>query len=122
MKPIKTYKEHRWVVLRKRILARDKYTDQVWKRYGKYKNADIVHHIFPVEYFPEYQYEEWNLISVAKSTHQQLHDRDNDQLTDMGKELLIRTARKRNIFVPAWILEEKRKDRRYFYGKGEMGR
>lgn len=111
------------MALRKRILVRDKYIDQYWKRYGKIMNADIVHHVFPVKDFPEYQWKEWNLVSVSRSTHQQLHDRESDELTDMGKELLVHIARKNRIDVPAWVLKEKRKDnRRYFYGKGEVGR
>lgn len=108
--------------MRKRILVRDKYLDQYWKRYGKFISADIVHHVFPVEYFPEYQWEEWNLVSVSKKTHMMLHDRENGLLTDMGKELLIYVARKNRIDVPNWILESRKgKQYRYFHEKGEMG-
>lgn len=117
---IRTYKEPRWVELRKRILHRDKYIDQYWKRYGKYKNADIVHHIFPVRDFPEYQWCEWNLISVNFNTHNMLHDRETDELTEMGQELLIRTARRNNIDIPTWYLERKKGKNykyRYWYGK-----
>lgn len=122
MKVVKTYKEPRWLALRHRVLVRDKYIDQYWSRYGRFISADMVHHIFPVKDFPEYCWEEWNLISVNRKTHELLHDRENDELTDMGKEILIRTARRNNIDVPAWVLKEKRKDnRRYFYGKGAMG-
>lgn len=120
MSSIKTYKEPRWVELRKRILKRDRYIDQYQKRYGKFKNADIVHHIFPVEDFPEYQYCEWNLISISKSTHNMLHDRESNKLTDIGKELLVRTARRNRIDIPSWYLVEEKGDnrkRRYFYGK-----
>lgn len=111
MKPLQTYKEKRWVELRKRILARDKHMDMVEKRYGRYKSADLVHHIFPVHLFPEYQYCEWNLISVSKATHNKLHDKD--ELSEKGKELLIRTAQKNNIPVPAWMYEEKKYKRKY---------
>ena len=31
--------------------------DQYLFRYGKFKQAELVHHIFPVEAFPEYQVE-----------------------------------------------------------------
>lgn len=114
---ITTYKEKRWVELRKRVLARDKYLDVIEKRYGHYRTADLVHHVFPVTLYPEYQYCEWNLVSVSKRTHNRLHDRNSDELSDMGKELLIRIAQKNNIPIPAWVYEEKRKgmkyDRRY---------
>lgn len=113
MNSIKTYKEHRWVNLRKRILIRDKYMDQYLKRYGKFRNADIVHHIFPVEHFPEYQFEEWNLISVSRATHNSFHDRNTNELTDVGLELLVRTARKNNIDIPTWLFKEKKKGMKY---------
>ena len=114
---IETYKEPRWVELRKKVLVRDKYIDHYLKRYGKLKNADIVHHIFPVKGFPEYQYCEWNLISVSRATHNLFHDRDTDELTDIGKELLIRTARRNNIDIPTWVKKGKENKRRYWYGK-----
>jgi 5-methylcytosine-specific restriction endonuclease McrA len=97
--------------LRKKILARDKYLDQYLKRYGKFKTADIVHHIFPVDEYPEYQYCEWNLISLSRSTHNMMHDRDTDELTDIGKELLVRTARRNGIEVPAF--RERKKGLKY---------
>lgn len=89
--------------------------DQYLKRYGKLKNADMVHHIFPVNDFPEYQYEPWNLISVARSTHNMFHDRETDELTDIGKELLIQTARRQKIEVPAWVLRKRKKGQKYLY-------
>lgn len=113
MKEIKTYKESRWVSLRRKVLYRDHFIDQYWKRYGKFKSADIVHHIFPVEDFPEYQYCEWNLISLARSTHNMMHDRNTNELTDIGKELLLRTARRNNIEVPAWLTREEPKKIKY---------
>lgn len=108
------YREKRWHELRKRILARDKYFDKVESRYGRYKSADLVHHIFPVKMFPEYKYCEWNLISVSWETHNKLHDRNSDDLSDLGKELLIRTAQKNNIPVPSWVYEEKKKFRKKY--------
>lgn len=73
----------------------------------------MVHHIFPVKDFPEYSYEPWNLISVSKSTHNLLHDRDTDELTDEGKELLVRTARKNKIEIPSGYLRERKKGKKY---------
>ena len=113
MNEIKSYKEPRWVALRRKILHRDRYIDQYEKRYGRFKNADMVHHIFPVRDFPEYQFCEWNLISVARSTHNKFHDQNTDDLTDTGKELLRYTALKNNIEIPMWIFREKKKGKKY---------
>lgn len=107
MKAIKTYKEPRWVRLRELALKRDKYIDQYQKRYGRLKQAEIVHHIFPVEDFPEYQYELWNLISISRETHNKLHDRNTNELTEKGIELLIRTARRNHLDVPTRYLERR---------------
>lgn len=94
------YDETKWKSKRVSILRRDGYQDQVLKRYGKLVQAEIVHHIFPVEEYPEFAYEDWNLTSVSVSTHNKLHDRITNELTEAGIELLRRTARKNNIEVP----------------------
>ena len=91
------YKTARWKNLRSRILRRDKYMCQLSLRYGKMVQADTVHHIFPRQLFPEYQWEDWNLISVSTATHERLHYRSGDGLTAEGLQLLERTARKNNI-------------------------
>lgn len=59
-----------------------------------------MHHIFPADEFPEYAYTDWNLISLTRHAHNTLHDRDTDELTEAGRQLLIRTARKNNIPIP----------------------
>ena len=89
----------KWERTRRSILARDGYLDQVAKRYGKRIEAQQVHHIFPREYFPEYIWQPWNMISVSTATHNKLHDRDGHKLTAAGWELLTRTARKQGINV-----------------------
>jgi len=94
------YTGEKWRRKRRAILRRDGYQDQVMRRYGKAAEATIVHHIFPLDEYPEYRYADWNLISVSMATHNQLHDRESDELTDMGVELLRRTARKNNIPIP----------------------
>ena len=91
------YKTKRWERLRRAILARDGYRCKVSARYGKNIPANTVHHIFPAEDYPQYKWEEWNLISLSAETHNAMHDRNTGALTDKGKELLERTARKRNI-------------------------
>ena len=98
MKQAETFYQHkRWIKLRVSILTRDCYTCQDSKRYGRRVQADTVHHIFPRDRFPEYQWEPWNLISLCSKAHDEMHDRITGQLTDKGKDLLIRTAIKRGM-------------------------
>lgn len=91
------YKSKKWQRLRKAVLARDNYQDQELKRYGKMVPAQVVHHVFPAEDYPEYRWCSWNLISVSAKTHNELHDRNTNALTDKGRELMERVARKRGI-------------------------
>lgn len=94
------YKTRRWLRLRAMVLRRDGYLCQVSKRYGKRIEATTVHHVFPREEFPEYQWEPWNLVSLAGDVHDEMHDRVTGTLTDKGAELLRRTARKYGVGVP----------------------
>ena len=112
------YKSTKWEQKRNSILRRDGYMCQLSKRYGKNREAEVVHHIFPREEFPEYAFEEWNLISLSRREHNSLHYRDTDELTEAGAELLRRTARKNNIEIPAKYLENmKRRDK---YGRAQL--
>ena len=95
------YKTARWKRLRSVVLTRDGYLCQISRRYGKHIQADTVHHIFPREDFPEYQWQAWNLISLAGDVHNRLHDRVTNALTDEGVELLRRTAKRKGIEVPS---------------------
>lgn len=85
------YKARRWERLRAQVMRRDGYRCQLSKRYGKVVPADLVHHIYPVDEFPEYAFEPWNLISVSRAAHNKLHDRDSDKLTAEGVALMRRT-------------------------------
>lgn len=92
------YKSRRWVHLRNAVLRRDQYQDQIEKRYKLItKEAECVHHIFPREWWPEYQWEPWNLTSLTIANHNRLHDRETNRLTADGMKLLRRTARKRGM-------------------------
>lgn len=91
--------DKRWHNLRRYILARDNYLDQEALRFGKRVEADHVHHIFPREYFPEWRYEPWNLISLSLSNHNKMHDRSSRKLSNEGWNLLVRTARKNGIEI-----------------------
>lgn len=94
------YKRRRWLILREAILRRDGYLCRESARFGKRRDADTVHHIFPRELFPEYEWEGWNLVSLAGDVHDAMHDRVTNELTEKGADLLRRTARKRGIEVP----------------------
>ena len=94
------YKSARWQRLRAMVLRRDGYQCQVTKRYGRRVEATTVHHVFPREEFPEYQWEPWNLISLAGDVHDEMHDRQSGALTAKGVELLKRVARREGVKVP----------------------
>ena len=91
------YQGRRWKNKRAKILRHAKYKDQELARYGKTAEATVVHHIFPAEDYPQYAWEDWNLVSVSQTTHNALHDRNTGALTKRGVELLERTARKKGI-------------------------
>ena len=94
------YKTPRWERLRASVLRRDGYRCRESARYGKRTEATTVHHIFPRDLFPEYQWEPWNLISLAGDVHDAMHDRTTGELTEKGADLLRRTARKMGMEIP----------------------
>lgn len=94
------YKSSRWERKRAVILRRDRYMCQMSKRYGKARQADTVHHIFPCEDYPQYEWCDWNLISLTHKMHNAMHARDTHELSEAGKELLRRTARANGIPIP----------------------
>lgn len=96
---VSIYKTAKWQKKRAVILRRDKYKSVLAARYGRSVQAEVVHHILPVEFFPEYAFYNWNLISVTKDEHNKLHDRNSHRLTDAGIELAIRTARRQGLDI-----------------------
>lgn len=82
-----SYKDSKWISKRKAILKRDKYQCQECRRYGKMIDASHVHHIYPVEFFPEYRLCNWNLISLCQKCHNKMHDRESHELTAEGIRL-----------------------------------
>lgn len=97
------YGSIRWQNMRRRILAKAKYIDQLRIREGIMENADTVHHIFPREYYPEYQWAEWNLIAVSAKTHRALHT-PLGSLSMAGNKLLEETAQAQGIPVQKTVL------------------
>lgn len=80
------YKSKRWLAKRARILRRDEYLCQQSKRYGRSVAATTVHHIYPLEFYPELALESWNLISLSEQQHNAMHDRVTHELTALGLE------------------------------------
>lgn len=91
------YKSKRWQTKRSIILKRDGYRCQWAARSGRVEPADTVHHIFPVEDFPQYAMCDWNLISLSNTAHNAMHDRVTRDLTEEGMLLMKETARKQGI-------------------------
>lgn len=98
------YQSRRWQRLRAAILRRDGYQDQLEKRRGLNREATIVHHIFPREQYPEYQWETWNLISISAHTHELLHNRVTGQLSNAGRALQMEVSQQRSIPLSRLIL------------------
>lgn len=82
------YKNDRWKRKREVILKRDNYLCRECIRYGRRVDATMVHHIWPVEYYPEYEFSNWNLISLCNKCHNKMHDRESHELTQIGLRLM----------------------------------
>lgn len=87
------YTGARWKALAAKAMRRDGYMCQLSKRYGKQVQAEVVHHIYPVDEYPEYAYCLWNLISLSRAAHNRLHDRNTDKLTAEGVTLMRRAKK-----------------------------
>lgn len=76
---------HRWQHVRERALRRDGYRCREARRYGRSVEAQVVHHVWPAEDYPEYAYCLWNLISLSAAAHDRMHERTTRRLTDLGE-------------------------------------
>ena len=86
------YSSAKWKKKRAYILRIDGYKDVVAGWYGRTVEAKMVHHIYPAEDYPEYAWEDWNLISVSYSTHKKLENHMTGGLTEMGRQLMRSTV------------------------------
>ena len=86
------YKTRRWQKKRQSILARDRYQCRQCRRYGLAVPATVVHHAWPAEDYPEFAWEDWNLVSLCAGCHGAMHDRDSDALTELGLSWRRRVA------------------------------
>lgn len=88
------YRSTKWEHLRAAVLRRDQYKCRECLRYGRHKQAEMVHHAVPRGDFPELQWEPWNLVSLCNACHDRMHLRQNDTLSPDGIDLAMRTLRK----------------------------
>lgn len=86
------YGSSKWKKKRIKILRLDGYRDVIASRYGRTEEATTVHHIYPSDAYPEYAWEDWNLISVSQGTHNKLENRVTGELTEEGKRLMRKTV------------------------------
>jgi len=84
------YKDKRWIRKREVILKRDEYLCRECKRYGKHTQATLVHHIYPLEDYPEHKLNTHNLLSVCNKCHETFHNRTTNELTAKGFEWVER--------------------------------
>lgn len=82
------YGSMKWKKKRLKILKRDGYRDKVAEMYGQILEGNMVHHIYPASQYPQWAYEDWNLITINKEkTHNKLENRKTGELTELGRQL-----------------------------------
>lgn len=79
------YRTKRWKQLRAAILRRDGYKCRDAARYGKAVPATTVHHVWPVEEYPQWAWAPWNPISLSGMAHREMHDVATGALTPKGE-------------------------------------
>lgn len=94
----------RWRRLRLQALRRDGFRCREAARYGRAVDAEVVHHIWPAEEWPEYAYQLWNLVSLSAAAHDAMHDRVTQKLTPLGQRWKNATPPPRSA-SPAWGLQ-----------------
>lgn len=67
------YKSKRWEKKSEKIKRRDGYRCVWCARYGRNVPAKVVHHKKPVEEYPEYAWDDDNLVSLCAKCHNKAH-------------------------------------------------
>ena len=93
------YKSNKWIALRNTALIRDKYMCQCCKANNKMINATCVHHVFPIESYPDYKYELWNLMSLCDKCHDEMHNHYTGELSKKGMLFLRSIAAVKGIEI-----------------------
>lgn len=86
------YKTPAWKRKRANILRRDKYMCRECSRYGKTTGATTVHHINPLELYPDLALNDKYLLSLCGICHDKMHDRVSNELTSLGKAWVKRIS------------------------------
>jgi 5-methylcytosine-specific restriction endonuclease McrA len=86
------HKTQKWKNKRAKILRRDGYICQECKRFGKRHDAEMVHHIYPVETHPHLAFVNDNLVSLCNVKHNTMHDRVTNEITEAGKRWQIKVS------------------------------
>lgn len=84
------YRSTKWMKKRANVLRRDSYECRECKRYGKVTEANVVHHVNPLDTHPDLRLVSNNLLSVCGSCHNTFHDRYTNELTVKGMEWVER--------------------------------
>lgn len=71
--PAFNYESARWKQTRESILRRDGYQCQECRRYGRMREAAVVHHIKHADEHPELAYTPDNLVSLCDACHNKAH-------------------------------------------------
>lgn len=79
------YKLPKWRRAREKAMRQHKYLCQESLRYGRNEEAELVHHIYPLELYPALAFVQWNLLPVTNKRHNTFHNRNDDTLTEKGK-------------------------------------
>ena len=74
------YRSMRWESMRSKILRRDGYMCQRCKRYGRMREAKVVHHIKHLDEYPEEALNPNNLISLCVDCHNKAHPEKADAI------------------------------------------
>lgn len=104
------YNNQKWQRKRAYILRRDGYKCQECLRYGRQRQGEHVHHIYPIEEYPEEIYNDCNLITLCKICHNKMHVRDTHRLTACGKALMARAKTKYGSRLPPLEESQSRKN------------
>lgn len=78
------YKTKKWQRTREIVLRKNDYLCRESKQYGKHVQAEVIHHIFPLEEYPELAFVHWNLLPTTNAIHNTFHDRENNQIIGRG--------------------------------------
>ena len=73
MTTIEFYRSAKWKHKRAKILKRDAYQCVECRKYGRHREAKIVHHIKELELYPELALTDDNLESLCLACHNKMH-------------------------------------------------